>query len=101
MPYAFAASPAPSPEPWAVQLLDAAMACRNMAYSWTSELTTRFGPRPAGSASERLAAEWAAAPLKALGFETVHIESFPVTAWVRGSEGGQIVAPSVQAVVIV
>ena len=100
VPYAFAAAPAPSPESVAVQLRDAAMAGHNMAYSWTSELTTRFGPRPAGSASERLAAEWAAARLKALGFENVHIESFPVTAWVRGSEGGQIVAPSVQPLVI-
>ena len=65
-----------------------------------SELTTRFGPRPAGSASEQQAAEWAAARLKALGFDNVHIETFPITAWVRGSESGALVAPSAQPLVV-
>ena len=74
------------PETVAGQLRDAAMAGHDIAWSWVSELTTRFGPRPAGSSSEQQAAEWAAARLKALGFENVHIESFPLTAWVRGSE---------------
>ena len=69
-----------SPEAVATQLRDAASAGHNIAYQWVSELTTRFGPRPAGSANERQAAEWAAARFKALGFENVRIESFPVTA---------------------
>ena len=76
------------------------MAGHDIAYSWVSELTTRFGPRPAGSANERQAAEWAAAQLKALGFENVRIEVFPLTAWVRGTESGQIVAPDTQPLVI-
>ncbi len=95
-----AAEPTPAPEAVAGQLRDAALAGHDVAYSWVSELTTRFGPRPAGSASEQHAAEWAAARLKALGFDNVHIESFPITAWVRGSESGSLVAPSAQPLVI-
>jgi carboxypeptidase Q len=95
-----AAAAGTSPEAIATQLRDAASAGRNVAYDWVSELTTRFGPRPAGSANERLAAEWAAARLKALGFENVRIESFPLTAWVRGSDAGRIVAPVAQPLVL-
>ena len=83
-----------------MQLRDAALAGHNVAYSWVSELTTRVGPRPAGSAAEHQAAEWAAARLKELGFENVHVESFPVTGWVRGSESARITAPSSQPLVI-
>ncbi len=97
---AAAAAPVVPPETIAVQLREAALAGHDVAYSWVSELTTRFGPRPAGSANEHGAAEWAAARLKALGFDNVHIETFPITAWVRGSESAQLVAPSVQPLVI-
>ena len=96
-----AAAPAvPSAEEVAAQLRDAALAGHDVAFSWVSELTSRFGPRPAGSANEHNAAEWAAARLKALGFENVHIETFPITAWVRGPEHAEIVAPSVQPLVV-
>ncbi len=95
-----AADKTPPPESVAAQLRDAALAGHDIAFNWVSELTTRFGPRPAGSASEQKAAEWAAAQLKALGFDNVHIESFPITAWVRGNESGALVAPSAQPLVI-
>ena len=65
------AASGPSAEVVAAQLRDAAIAGHDIAYSWVSELTTRFGPRPAGSANEQQAADWAAARLKALGFENV------------------------------
>jgi len=91
---------APSAETVAVQLRDAALAGHDMAYSWVSELTTRFGPRPAGSDNEHQAAQWAAARLKALGFDNVHIESFPITAWVRGAEAGELIAPTRQPLVL-
>jgi hypothetical protein len=94
------AASGPAPEVVAAQLRDAAVAGHDIAYSWVSELTTRFGPRPAGSANEQQAAAWAATRLKELGFENVHIESFPITAWVRGSESGQLIAPSAQPLVI-
>lgn len=86
----------PPAETVAVQLRDAAMAGHDIAYTWVSELTTRFGPRPAGSPNEQAAAEWAAARLKDLGFDNVHIETFPITAWVRGTESAQLISPSVQ-----
>ena len=95
-----AATAATAPETVAVQLRDAAMTGHDMAYSWVSELTTRFGPRPAGSPSEQQAAEWAAERLKALGFDNVHVESFPITAWVRGTESAQMVAPDAQPLVV-
>ncbi|HUL47627.1 MAG TPA: M20/M25/M40 family metallo-hydrolase [Steroidobacteraceae bacterium] len=83
-----------------MQLRDEALAGADLAWDWVSELTTRFGPRPAGSDSEHRAAEWAAARFKALGFANVHIETFPVTAWVRGVESAQIVAPVLQPLAI-
>ena len=76
------------------------MAGHDLAYDWVSELTTRFGPRPAGSESEQRAAEWAAARLKAFGFENVHIESFPLTAWVRGTESARVTAPATQPLTV-
>jgi carboxypeptidase Q len=97
-PRAIAATPAP--EAVAAQLRDAAMAGHTIAYSWVSELTTRFGPRPAGSLSEQQAAEWAVARLKALGFENVHMETFPLTAWVRGTESAQLIGPPAQPLVV-
>jgi hypothetical protein len=97
---AAAAPAAPSAEEVAASLRDAAMAGHDVAFSWVSELTSRFGPRPAGSANEHQAAEWAAARLKALGFENVHIETFPVTAWVRGTEHAELIAPSAQPLVV-
>jgi carboxypeptidase Q len=94
------AAPAVAPETVAAQLRDAAMAGHDIAYSWVSELTTRFGPRPAGSANEHEAAEWAAARLKALGFDNVHIETFAITAWVRGTDSAQLTAPNSQPLVV-
>src|SRR5262245_35280004 len=84
----------------AAELRDKAMRGESVAWDFVSEMTTRFGPRPAGSAPERAAAEWAASRLKALGFANVHIEDFPLTAWVRGSERGEISAPSVQPLTV-
>jgi len=49
---ATAASVAASPEVVATQLRDAATAGHDIAFAWVSELTTRFGPRPSGSANE-------------------------------------------------
>ena len=92
--------PPATDEQIAAQLRDEALAGQDLAWDWVSELTTRFGPRPAGSDSEHQAAEWAAARLKELGFANVHIESFPITAWVRGAESAQIVTPVSQPLVV-
>jgi carboxypeptidase Q len=89
-----------SPEVAAAHLRDEAMAGHSVAHSWVSELTTRIGPRPAGSANEHQAAQWAVDKLKSLGFENVHVETFPLTGWVRGTEHAEIVAPNTQPLVI-
>ena len=94
------AATTPAPDTVAAQLRDAAMAGHTIAYNWVSELTTRFGPRPAGSPNEQQAASWAAARFKAFGFENAHVETFPITAWVRGSESATLVAPSPQPLVV-
>lgn len=95
------AAPAPAgSEAIAVRLRDSAMAGHTVAYPWVSELSTRFGPRPAGSDNEHLAAQWAAARLKALGFENVHIETFAITAWVRGTESAQLIGAAPQPLTV-
>jgi len=88
-----------SSESIAAELRDKAMRSDPVAWDFVSELTTRIGPRPAGSPAERAAAEWSAKKLKSLGFENVRIEPFPMTAWVRGTEHAEITAPSPQPVV--
>ena len=90
------AADAGSAETIAAALRDKALHGDSTAWDFVSELTTRFGARPAGSASELAAAQWSERRLKALGFENVRIESFPITAWVRGNERVDIIAPSPQ-----
>ncbi len=96
---AHASDTSPSTESIAAELRDKAMRGESVAWEIASELTTRIGPRPAGSPAERAAAEWSAKKLKSLGFENVRIEPFPMTAWVRGTEQAQITAPYPQPVV--
>src|SRR5262249_36269915 len=103
MPRASARSAEPPPatdEQIAVELRDTALAGQDLAMEWVTELPPGFGPRPAGSDNELRAAEWAAARMKELGFANVHIETFPITAWVRGAESAQIVAPIAQPLVV-
>lgn len=90
-----AAAPMPQLQT-AEALRDKAVAGQDISWDWLSELTTRFGPRPAGSANERAAAEWSAARLKALGFDNVEIQTFPITAWIRGPEKAELVGPVAQ-----
>jgi acetylornithine deacetylase/succinyl-diaminopimelate desuccinylase-like protein len=80
----------------AESLRDQALAGASPGYDFLRELTTRFGPRPAGSEREQAAAAWAAARLKAMGFANVQVQSFPVTGWVRGPEHAEITAPTRQ-----
>lgn len=72
----------------------------NAAYQWVSDLTTRFGARPAGSDKEKAAAEWAADELKAMGFDTATVESFAYYPWQRGqSDSIEITGPFPQKLV--
>ncbi len=72
----------------------------NAAYPLLEGLTTEIGPRPDASAAEHRAAEWAAAKLKAMGFENVHLEPFPMDEWVRGQETAEVVSPFPQRLVL-
>jgi len=74
----------------AEQLRDRALE-GSIAYDLVSELTTRFGPRLAGSASEQAAAAWGADTFRSLGFVGVAVESFPLALWTRGETRVEIV----------
>lgn len=63
----------------------------NLAYEFTRDVTTLFGPRPAGSVNDRGAGVWAADYMRSLGFENVRIETFPLIGWARGDESVEIV----------
>jgi carboxypeptidase Q len=71
-------------------------------YAWdiVEGLTTEIGPRPAGTAVEARARDWAAAKLKALGFANVHIERFALSVWTRGAEKAEILSPFPQRLVV-
>jgi len=82
----------------AVAIRDAAMKS-NIALDYVTQLTTRFGARPAGSASEQQAAAWAADYMRAQGFQNVRIEQFPLIGWERGEESAAIVGAHAQRLV--
>ncbi len=83
----------------AEQVRDAALN-DTVAMDYVTQLTTRFGPRPAGSASETAAAEWAAGYMRELGFKNVHIQAFPLIGWERGQESAAIVGAHPQPLVV-
>ena len=60
----------------AATIRDAALK-ENVALDYVTRLTTRFGPRPAGSRSEQEAAAWAADYLKAWASATSGSRAFP------------------------
>ena len=79
----------------AVVVRDAAMRA-NIALDYVTQLTTRFGARPAGSKSEQDAAVWAADYLRSQGFQNVRIETFPLVGWERGESSAAIVGDNAQ-----
>ncbi|WP_298158311.1 M20/M25/M40 family metallo-hydrolase [Brevundimonas sp.] len=83
----------------AEQVRDAALN-DTVAMDYVTQLTTRFGPRPAGSASETAAAEWAAGYMRELGFKNVHIQAFPLVGWERGEESAAIVGANPQRLAV-
>ena len=83
----------------AEQARDRALA-GNIALDYVTQITTRFGPRPAGSPSEQAAAEWAAAYMREHGFRNVRIERFPLVGWDRGQESGAIVGARPQPLAV-
>lgn len=74
----------------AAQVRDSA-AQDTLAMDYVTQLTTRFGARPAGSSAEQAAAAWAADYMRAHGFQNVRIEEFPLVGWERGEEAVSII----------
>ena len=86
-------------EAQAAVIRDAALKS-NVALDYVTQITTRFGPRPAGSRSEQQAAVWAADYLRAQGFQNVRIEEFPLVGWERGEDSGAIIGAHPQPLVL-
>ena len=100
------APPAPVVQPIGDDVVNEAAILRddalngNAAYQWVSDLTTRFGARPAGSDREKAAAAWAADRLKAMGFDTATVETFAYYPWQRGpNDSIEITGPFPQKLV--
>ncbi|MDI1326586.1 MAG: M20/M25/M40 family metallo-hydrolase [Brevundimonas sp.] len=72
----------------------------NIALDYVTQLTTRFGARPAGSKSEQDASAWAADYMRAQGFQNVRIEQFPLVGWERGEESASIVGDHPQRLAV-
>ena len=83
----------------AEQLRDKALK-GSIAYELVESLTTEVGARPAGSAAAHRASDWAVARFKALGYDKVTVETFPVPNWQRGAETAQVLSPYPQKLFI-
>lgn len=70
------------------------------AYAIVEDLTTRVGPRLAGTEADARGVEWAIAKFKELGYDKVWSEpvSFPV--WERGFEAARVIRPFPQSFAI-
>ncbi len=71
-----------------------------LAWRIVEDLTTRVGPRLAGSPNEARARALMVATLKRLGFANVHVEEFDVPGWRRGEERAAIVSPAPQPLAV-
>lgn len=71
----------------------------NVALDYVTQVTTRFGARPAGSEAETAAFRWTADYLRGLGFQNVRLQEFPLVGWDRGQESAAIVGPRPQMLV--
>jgi Zn-dependent M28 family amino/carboxypeptidase len=69
-------------------------------YRFLETLTTTIGQRLAATEAEARAASWAESELKKAGFDAVHRESVPMTAWIRGREEAIVTAPSPQHLIV-
>lgn len=72
----------------------------DLAWTITEDLTTEVGPRPAGTAKEERARQWAMERLRRLGFANVRTDPFTMPVWVRGNERAEIFSPFPQPLVL-
>ena len=64
-----------------------------VAHELVTSLATEVGARPAGSPAAAKARDWAVGQLTRLGFQNIRVEPFEITAWTRGREEAEIMAP--------
>jgi hypothetical protein len=67
---------------------------------FVEDMTTKIGPRLAGSEAEQRARNWAVAELNALGFQNVRVEAFSIPFWSRTHESASISGANPQPLVI-
>ena len=65
----------------------------DFGYEITRDLTTKIGPRLAGSKQEARAREWAMQTMLDNGFENVRMELFKIDGWERGEAEARITSP--------
>ena len=65
-------------------------------YEIVEDLTTRIGPRLAGSEADAKAVQWAVALLEDLGFDRVWLEPATFPTWSRGHEEVAVTSPVAQ-----
>ncbi|RMF12839.1 MAG: peptidase M28 family protein [Alphaproteobacteria bacterium] len=102
-PPAKAVEPAPPIAPaLAARAADLRERARHSDLAWrlVSDLTTRIGPRLAGSPAEERARTLMAETLKRLGFVNVSVEEFPLPGWRRGEEAAAIISPAPQPLAV-
>ena len=98
-PAAIAAGAASPAIPFTPAQLEQGRALRERAlgddtgYELLRSLTSRVGPRSAGSPGDARAVAWALEELKALGFQNVHSEPVTVPHWIRGDCDAELVSP--------
>ncbi|WP_340264064.1 M28 family peptidase [Sphingobium mellinum] len=70
------------------------------AWRFVEGLTTEIGPRPAGTAQEARARDWAVDSLKALGFSQVRAEPYVMPVWQRDKDEVEVISPFPQKLVL-
>ena len=91
----------PPPPPTLEQAADAALKGDMAAWDFVEGITTEVGQRQAGTEAEARGRAWAAAWLKAKGFQNVAIELYMMPTWVPGEPGkAEIVSPFPQSFAI-
>lgn len=83
----------------AAGLRDAALA-GSAAYDIAEDLTTRIGPRLAGTEADARAVQWAIDKFQALGYDRVWTEPVTFPVWTRGMESARVVSPWPQSLAI-
>ena len=71
-----------------------------IAYDVVEQITTRFGPRLAGTESERAAAAWGEGYMRELGLQNVRVHEFPLAVWNRGVERVEVLSPFPQPLTV-